>query len=136
MIAGAFHITHPSLTGSETHVLVISRITAILLMFAYFLYIIFQMKSHHELLEVMLEAEEAVLEGKASIHKEDKLCLTECVISLSLALTMVTLLAINLVEQIPFIVKEQGVSESFLYVTCSSSRDTLTNRRADSLTVV
>jgi Ca2+:H+ antiporter len=109
MIPGAFHATHQDQNASEGNILVISRVTSILLMVAYFVYIDFQLRTHNEFYEEMLEAEE--MGGDPNEHK---LCVTECVLSVVLSLIMVTLLAINLVAEIPFIVEEQGVSESFL----------------------
>jgi len=114
MIPGAFHATHQDQTAASGHVLLISRITSIFLMLAYIVYVYFQMRSHHKLYEVMLEHEEEIVSNLAPIHKEEKLCFAECLVSLVIALTLVTMLAINLVEGIPFIVEERGVSESFL----------------------
>jgi len=114
MIPGAFHATHQSQTAASGHVLLISRIASIFLMGAYFIYVYFQVKSHQKLYEVLLEHEEEIVSHQAPAHKEEKLCITECIISLVIALTLVTMLAINLVEGIPYIVKERGVSESFL----------------------
>jgi len=114
MVPGAFHATHQSEAASEGHILIISRVTSILLLVAYGLYIYFQMRSHHELYEVLFEAEERIVSTQAPIHKEEKLCFTECLISLVIALTLVSLLAINLVEENPYIVEERGLSESFL----------------------
>jgi Ca2+:H+ antiporter len=45
---------------------------------------------------------------------KQKLTFTECVLALAVAITLVAIIAINLVEQISFIVKEQGVSDSFV----------------------
>lgn len=39
---------------------------------------------------------------------------TKIIISLAIALTLITMLAINLVSEIPYIVQERGLSESFL----------------------
>jgi Ca2+:H+ antiporter len=114
MIPGAFHATHEQQTAASGHVLIISRVTSIFLIIAYCLYIYFQLRSHNKLYEVMLEHEEEVVNSQAPVHQEPKLCLAECLISLAIALTLVTMLAINLVEGIPYIVKERGVSESFL----------------------
>lgn len=113
MIPGAFHATHLEQTPASGHVLLISRITSIFLMIAYFVYVYFQMRSHHNLYEVLLKHEEEIISTQAP-HKEEKLCSAECLVSLVIGLTLVTILAINLVEGIPFIVEERGVSESFL----------------------
>jgi Ca2+:H+ antiporter len=114
MIPGAFHATHQQQTAATGHVLIISRVTSVLLMFAYCIYVYFQMRSHHHLYEVLLEHEEQVVAKQSPVHKEEKLCFAECIISLAIALTLVTMLAINLVGEIPYIVQERGLSESFL----------------------
>ncbi len=114
MIPGAFHATHQSETASSGYVLIISRIASIFLMIAYFIYVYFQMRSHQKLYEALLEHEEETISHQALAHREEKLCLTECIISIAIALALVTMLAINLVEGIPYIVKERGLSESFL----------------------
>jgi Ca2+:H+ antiporter len=114
MIPGAFHATHQQQTAASGHVLIISRITSIFLMIAWCFYVYFQMRSHHTLYEVLLEHEEEIVSHQAPAHREEKLCFAECLVSLAIVLTLVTMLAINLVEGIPYIVEERGVSESFL----------------------
>lgn len=74
------------------------------------------MRSHHALYTALLTAEEHSRADRehSEISEEDKLCATECAISLCIALPLVTVLAINLVNEIPYIVKERGISETFL----------------------
>lgn len=114
MIAGAYHATHQQEEAVQGHVLVISRVTAILLLVSFGVYIYFQMRSHHALYEVLLEAEEIKLDRKPIVHEDERLSLMECVLSLTIGLAFVSLLAINLVDEIPYIVEERGLSESFL----------------------
>jgi Ca2+:H+ antiporter len=64
-----------------------------------------QMRSHHHMYEVLVEHEEQIVASQSPVHKEEKLCFAECVISLSIALALVTMLAINLVSEIPYIVQ-------------------------------
>lgn len=93
-----------------------SRITAVLLLVAYAIYIFFQMRSHHALCSALLNAEERSRADRdhGEIAEEDKLCATECPISICIALPLVTILAINLVNEIPYIVEEKGIPETFL----------------------
>lgn len=114
LIAGAYRATHEQESGSQGEILAISRVAAILLMVAYGIYVYFQLRTHHQLYEALLEEEERILNRKSVVHKEDKLCFAECVISLLIGLTLVTMLAINLVDEIPYIVEERGLSEQFL----------------------
>lgn len=72
------------------------------------------MRSHNNLYTALLNAEENSRAEKPQLDEDDKLCATECAISLCIALPLVTLLAINLVNEIPYIVKERGISETFL----------------------
>jgi Ca2+:H+ antiporter len=105
MIPGAFHATHEQETAAKGHVLIISRITSIFLMIPYCIYVYCQMRSHHHMYEVLVEHEEQIVASQSPVHKEEKLCFAECVISLSIALALVTMLAINLVSEIPYIVQ-------------------------------
>lgn len=114
MIPGTYHATLPLTPENLEHILTISRITAVLLLVAYGIYIFFQMRSHHALYTALLSAEEHSQAEKAQVSEEDKLCAAECIISMCIALPLVTLLAINLVNLIPYIVKERGISETFL----------------------
>jgi len=72
------------------------------------------MRSHQSIYDAIFEADE----DKADGHEEDlfkeKLTFTECVLALVVAITLVTIIAISLVEQISFIVDERGVSDSFV----------------------
>ncbi|QSZ32382.1 hypothetical protein DSL72_001956 [Monilinia vaccinii-corymbosi] len=95
-------------------VLSISRITSILLMIAYSTYLFFQMRTHHSIYDAILEADEQKDEDRHIDLQKDKLTFTECVIALAISITLVTLIAINLVEQIPKIVEERGISDAFM----------------------
>lgn len=72
------------------------------------------MRSHHKLYTALLNAEEHSHAEKPKVSEKDKLCATEYTISPCIALPLVTLLAINLVNEIPNIMKERGISETFL----------------------
>jgi Ca2+:H+ antiporter len=94
-------------------VLSISRISSIFLMAAYFIYIYFQVRSHHSIYDAILLNDEEIDEDRHIDLAKDKLTFTECVVALAIAVALVTLLAIGLVEKIPAIVNT-GVSDSFV----------------------
>ncbi|KAG4033221.1 hypothetical protein MFRU_005g02340 [Monilinia fructicola] len=95
-------------------VLNISRITAVLLIVAYATYVFFQMRTHHSIYDAILEADEQKDEDRHEDLQKDKLTFTECIVALSISIALVTLIAISLVEQIPHIVEERGISDAFM----------------------
>ncbi|KAI1081601.1 hypothetical protein F5B20DRAFT_569566 [Whalleya microplaca] len=98
----------------EARVLSISHTVAILLLIAYIVYIWFQMHTHHGIYDAVFEHDE---HRDVDGHKDKakaKLTLTECVIALAVSVALVTLIAIALVHEIPYIVEEQGISDPFM----------------------
>ncbi|KAH6671140.1 putative vacuolar cation/proton exchanger 2 [Halenospora varia] len=92
----------------------ISRIASAFLIIAYGIYVFFQVRTHHGIYDALLETDEL---NDADRHKDlrkAKLTFTECILALSISIALVTLIAIALVEQIPWIVKERGVSDAFV----------------------
>ena len=72
------------------------------------------MRTHHGIYDAILEADE---EKDADRHRDlmkDKLTFTECIVALAVSIALVTLIAIALVEEIPFIVENHNVSEAFM----------------------
>jgi Ca2+:H+ antiporter len=98
----------------EGKVLHISRITAVLLIASYIIYVYFNMHTHHSIYDTIYEADENADIDRHRGTKKDKLTLTECIIALVVAIGLVSLIAVNLVEGIDFIVHENGVSETFM----------------------
>jgi len=92
----------------------ISRVTAILLIIAYFVFIYFQARSHHGIYDAIFEADEEKDRDRVKDLKKEKLTLTECVLSLVVSIALVTIIAIALVDQIHSIVVDRGVSDSFM----------------------
>jgi Ca2+:H+ antiporter len=90
-------------------VLYVSRITSFLLIISYIVYVYFQIRTHESIYDAIFEEEE-----QEEAEEKEKLTLTECILALTIAITLVTVIAINLVENISFIVKERGVSDSFV----------------------
>ncbi|KAL7627393.1 hypothetical protein AAE478_001586 [Parahypoxylon ruwenzoriense] len=98
----------------DDRVLSISRIIAILLLIAYAVFVLFQMHTHHGIYDAIFEHDE---ERDADAHKDRtkaKLTLTECIIALAISVALVTLIAIALVTEIPFIVEEHNISDPFM----------------------
>ena len=110
-VSGSSKITAEALKDNVLH---ISRITAILLIVAYAVYIWFQMRTHHGIYDAILEQDEEKDEDRHKDAAKGKLTLTESIIALAISVALVTLVAISLVEQIDYIVEERGVTEAFL----------------------
>ena len=95
-------------------VLHMSRITAVVLLIAFGIFVYFQTRTHHGLYDSVLEADEEKDHDRHVDLKKDKLTFTECIIALAVALTCVSMHAVFLVEEIEFIVIERGISDSFM----------------------
>lgn len=117
MIPAAFQHSLSGLVDSielEDRVLHISRVMSIVLVVAYAMYVWFQMRSHNSIYDAIFEEDEL---RDADRHKDAhrfKLTFTECVIALAIAITLVTIIAISLVQEISFIVEERGISDTFM----------------------
>ncbi|KAF3029587.1 hypothetical protein E8E11_000021, partial [Didymella keratinophila] len=98
----------------QDNVLHSSRVTSILLIIAYLIYIWFQMRTQQCIFGAILERDEEKDADKARDAAKSKLTLTECVIALVVSMTLVTLVAISLVEQIGYIIEERGITEAFM----------------------
>ncbi len=103
--------TEPDIIADK--VLNVSRITSCLLIISYIVYIYFQIRTHESIYDAIFEEEENQ-EHEDEREEKEKLTFTECVLALMIAITIVTIIAINLVEHIEFIVREWGVSDSFI----------------------
>ncbi|TVY81219.1 Vacuolar calcium ion transporter, partial [Lachnellula suecica] len=119
IIPTVFHAAVTSETSAPAHeiassVLHISRITSILLLISYVIYVYFQIRTHQSIYDAIFEADEQKDADHAEEMKKDKLTFTECVMALTLAITLVTFIAISLVGQISFVVGERHVSDSFV----------------------
>lgn len=93
----------------EPRVLRISRITAIVLLIAFFVYVWFQVRSHHGLYEDILEEDELRDHDRHRDLAKAKLTFTESVIGVVIGITFVSFMAVFLVEQI-------HVSRSYLWL--------------------
>lgn len=93
-------------------VLRLSRAAAVILLFAYGVYVFFQMRSHHGLYDDILEMDERKDDDRHKDLNKDKLTLTECIFAIILALACVSLIAYILVQQIHWIVEERGIHDA------------------------
>ncbi len=100
-----------ALTGSTLN---ISRITSILLIIAYLVFVFYQARTHHGIYDAIFKADEARDHDRERDEAKDKLTLTECVFALVVSVSLVTVIALSLVEQIESIVVDRGVSDSFM----------------------
>jgi len=110
------YVSDGSITSAElaTKTLQISRVTSVVLLVAFLLYVWFQMRTHHGIYDAVLEEDEERDHDRHKDLKKAKLTMTECIFALVIALTCVSLHAVFLVEQIEHIVLERGVSDSFM----------------------
>lgn len=97
-----------------TRSLEISRITAVLLIIAYLVFVWFQARTHHGIYDAIFEADESRDRDRGHHLERDKLTLTESLMALTVAVALVAFIAITLVEQIPFVVTQGGVSDAFV----------------------
>ncbi|KLU81436.1 Ca2+/H+ antiporter [Magnaporthiopsis poae ATCC 64411] len=95
-------------------VLSVSRGTSILLVLAYLVFVWFQAKTHHGIYDAIFEEDDKRDVDRPRDAKKNKLTIFECAIALAIALTLVTVIAVTLVEQIEHIVLERGISDSFM----------------------
>ncbi|KAI1501015.1 hypothetical protein F5X99DRAFT_418813 [Biscogniauxia marginata] len=92
----------------------LSHRVAVILLICYIVYVWFQMRTHHGIYDAVFENDEKRdADGHKDIAKA-KLTLTECIIALSIAIALVTFIAIALVHDIPYIVLQHGISDPFM----------------------
>ena len=119
IIPAAFH-TAVTATGNTTpedvnsKVLQISRVTSILLIVSYAIYVFFQIRTHESIYDTIFENDYQKDKDKHKDVLKDKLTFTECVIALAVSIPLVTIIAICLVEQIHYIVQTRHISDSFM----------------------
>jgi Ca2+:H+ antiporter len=72
------------------------------------------MRTHESIYDTIFENDEHEHSDAQEEEEKEKLTFTECVFALTCAVTLVTIIAISLVEEISFIVEERGVSDAFV----------------------
>lgn len=92
----------------------ISHSMAILLIVAYLVYVFFQARTHHGIYDAIFEADTLRDDDRHEELHIHRLTFVECVIALIISITLVTIIAISLVDQIPHLVKEQHLSDAFI----------------------
>ncbi|ATY59936.1 Ca2+ H+ antiporter [Cordyceps militaris] len=92
----------------------ISRMISIFLIVAYLVYTFFQARTHHGIYDAIFEGDEHQQGGKRRPAAKDMLTMTECVIALAISITLVTFLAIGLVDQIEPVIKNSHLSDAFM----------------------
>lgn len=98
----------------NAHTLGISHGTAIILMIAFALFIVYSAVSSHSVFDEILAADEERDNDRERDAAKKKFTMTECVAMLTISIALVSLIAIYLVEQIHYIVEEGGVPDAFL----------------------
>ena len=95
------------------NVLSISHATAIILMISFVIYIVFNAFSHDNIFKDILEADEEADSDRDEDLAKAKFTFVECVLAIVISLTLISLIAVFLVEEIPYIVRN-GVPDMFL----------------------
>ncbi|KAK5998194.1 Vacuolar calcium ion transporter [Cladobotryum mycophilum] len=95
-------------------VLSISRIVSILLIIAYCVFVFFQARTHHGIYDAIFEYDEHRDRDGHKDAAKDKLTMTECIIALTIAIALVTIIAITLVGQIEHVIENSTVSDAFM----------------------
>ncbi|KAF4981408.1 hypothetical protein F66182_17166, partial [Fusarium sp. NRRL 66182] len=91
----------------------VSRATAIILLCAYIMFLWYNLRTHNSIFDEVLEKEENKDEDGQKEHFRPKLTLFESILAIAVSLTLVSLSAYFLVEQISSIV-ERGVPDNFM----------------------
>ncbi|OOO07292.1 calcium/proton antiporter, CaCA family [Aspergillus oryzae] len=104
-------ITQEALSQST---LVISRATAVILLVAFLMYLVYNLHSHHSIFDEVLELDEHKDEDREEELKRAKLTLVECFVAISVSIACVCMSAVFLVQEIEHIVHERGVSDNFM----------------------
>ncbi|KAL1958099.1 hypothetical protein VTO42DRAFT_5139 [Malbranchea cinnamomea] len=92
----------------------ISRATSVVLIIAFFIWLWFNLRSHHSIYDEVLERDEERDEDRADEIRRAKLTFTECLVALAIALACVSMSAVFLVDEIHPIVVEHGVPDNFM----------------------
>jgi len=98
----------------EHNIIHISRFTAVLLLIAFALYLLFQLATHHSEFDEALAESEARNKDRLEDIRRENLTVGEAVFFTCLSLALVTLHAIFLVGQIEWIVTHKGVPDAFI----------------------
>lgn len=92
----------------------ISRYTAVLLLVAYAVFMLFQLRTHHLLFDHALWSADRKNKDREDNIRRAKLTTSEAVVFLVFSLTLVVFHSLFMVEQIHWIVTNRGVSDAFM----------------------
>lgn len=109
--SGIIGTTAESIDEAALH---ISRAVAILLLISYVVFLWFQTRTHHGLFNEIFEHDEMRDHDRERDMEKDKLTLTECIVALAISVALVTIIALALVSEIPFLIEEHGVTDPFM----------------------
>ncbi|KAI9901513.1 hypothetical protein N3K66_003330 [Trichothecium roseum] len=98
----------------DHNALAISRVISVLLIIAYAVYVFFQTNTHHGIYDAIFEYDEHRDEDGHKDRMKAKLTMTECIIALAIAVTLVTLMAVTLVLQIEHVIEGSAVTDAFM----------------------
>jgi Ca2+:H+ antiporter len=98
----------------ESEVLKISRAVAIIFLVGYLIYVWFQTKSHDGLFTEIFNRDEYRDKDRRRDLAKAKLTLTESILAMVIALACVSMIAVFLVLQIPYMVEERHISDAFV----------------------
>ncbi|KAF3929051.1 hypothetical protein ABW20_dc0103827 [Dactylellina cionopaga] len=118
MVPSLFFITIQSRADITEHradkrLLHVSRVVSIGLLISYICFILFQLMTHNKAYHRAIEEAEETASNNRRLYRK-KLSMLEAIFLTLIGLTLVTFCAYFLVQEIPYIVKEQGVSEEFM----------------------
>ncbi|KAH8681035.1 Ca2+ transporter [Xylariales sp. PMI_506] len=92
----------------------ISHAVAVLLLLSYVVFVWFQTRTHHGFFTEMFEHDEERNHDREKVLGKNKLTLTECIVALVVSIALVTLIAIALVMEIPYMIDEHGITDPFM----------------------
>lgn len=92
----------------------ISRGVAIISLIGYLIYVFYQTVSHDGLFHEIYEADEHKDKDRQKELAQEKFTLTEGLLAMTVSLACVALIAVFLVQEIPYMVEERGVSDAFV----------------------
>jgi len=104
----------PSATFVVDNATKISRGVAIISLVGYCIYIFYQTVSHDGLFHEIYEMDEHMDKDRHEELAKEKFTLIEALVAMVISLACVSLIAIFLVQEIPYMVEERGVSDAFV----------------------
>ena len=115
IVPALFH-ADPRTQVNGDEALKISRGAAVILLLAYGVYTFYQMQSHKGLYEDLLDADEEKNADRDKDMAKAKLTLTESLFAVAFATTMVSLMAVFLVDHIDYLVLIRRVPDAYVPV--------------------